>query len=264
MARPESAPCPASRTTSCPTGPPPPSTSRRNLIAGLAGPLPADAADLPALAGALEGGRALATSGDRVVAGELDYGSGRVTLLGFDPTTLVARRHRRTSNRCGAGSCPNRTGGGPVITADDSQIVNAVYQLASLALPPIGGLIAILGGYIVLIGPLNYLILKRLDRRELAWITMPVLIVVFAVSAYGFGTALRGTDLIVNEVAIVRGAPGATEGTAQVYLGIFSPSRATYQVQVPGGALLASPISGDFSAGRHGQHARRRPGRPGV
>ncbi len=220
-------------------------------IAGLAGPLPADAADLPALAGELGNGRALATSGDRVVAGELDYGSGRVTVLGFDPTTswLAASKNVETMWRR---FLPNRTGGGPVITSDDSQIVNAVGQLASLALPPIGGLIAILAGYIILIGPLNYLVLKRLDRRELAWVTMPVLIAVFAVSAYGFGTALRGTDLIVNEVAIVRGAPGAAEGTAQVYLGIFSPSRATYQVQVPGGALLASPISGDFTVGGDG------------
>lgn len=217
-------------------------------IAGLAGPLPVDAADLPALAGPPGQGRALAMAGDRVVAGELDYGSGRVTLLGFDPTTswLAASKSVESMWRR---FLPNRTGGGPVITSDDSQIVNAVGQLASLALPPIGGLIAILAGYIVLIGPLNYLVLKRLDRRELAWITMPVLIAVFAVSAYGFGTALRGNDLIVNEVAIVRGAPGATEGTAQVYLGIFSPSRATYQVQVPGGALLATPISGDFTVG---------------
>lgn len=217
-------------------------------IAGLAGPLPADAADLPALAGAPGRGRALATSGDRVAAGELDYGSGRVTVLGFDPTTswLAASKNVESMWRR---FLPNRVGGGPVITSDDSQIVNAVGQMASLALPPIGGLIAMLAGYIVLIGPLNYLVLKRLDRRELAWITMPVLIVVFAVSAYGFGTALRGNDLIVNEVAIVRGAPGAAEGTAQVYLGIFSPSRATYQVQVPGGALLATPISGDFTVG---------------
>lgn len=217
-------------------------------IAGLVGPLPADAADLPAMAGSLGRGRALATSGDRVVAGELDYGSGRVTVLGFDPTTSWLAGSK-TVESMWRRFLPNRTGGGPVITTDDSQIVNAVGQLASLALPPIGGLIAILGGYILLIGPLNYLVLKRLDRRELAWITMPVLIAVFAITAYGFGTALRGTDLIVNEVAVVRGAPGATEGTAQVYLGIFSPSRATYQVEVPGGALLATPISGDFSVG---------------
>jgi len=217
-------------------------------VAGLAGPLPANATDLPALAGSPGAGRALATSGDRVIAGELDYGSGRVTVVGFDPTTSWLAESKNVESMWRR-FLPNRTGGGPVITADDSQIVNAVGQLASLALPPIGGLIAILGGYILLIGPVNYLVLKRLDRRELAWITMPVLIAVFAVSAYGLGTALRGNDLIVNEVAIVRGAPGAAEGTAQVYLGIFSPSRATYQVQVPGGALLATPISGDFSVG---------------
>jgi hypothetical protein len=219
-----------------------------SAIAGLVGPLPSDAADLPVLAGAPGAGRALATSGDRVVAGELDYGSGSVTVLGFDPTTPWLAESKGVESMWRR-FLPNRTGGGPTISADDSQIVNAVGQLASLALPPIGGLIAILGGYILLIGPINYLVLRRLDRRELAWITMPVLIAAFAVASYGLGTALRGTDLIINEVAIVRGAPGAAEGAAQVYVGIFSPSRGTYQVEVPGGALLAAPINGDFTTG---------------
>ena len=126
---------------------------------------------------------------------------------------------------------------------------NAVSQLPTLALPPIGGLLALLVAYILLIGPINYLVLQRLDRREWAWVTMPILIVVFAVGAYGFGAALRGSDVIVNEIAIVRGAPGATEGSAQVYLGVFSPTRSTYQVSVPGGALLSSPINGDMFGG---------------
>ena len=78
---------------------------------------------------------------------------------------------------------------------------------------------------------------------------MPLLIVVFAVGAYGFGSLLRGSEVIVNEIAIVRGAPGATDGSAQVYLGVFSPSRQAYQLSVPGGALLSSPISGDASSG---------------
>ncbi len=78
---------------------------------------------------------------------------------------------------------------------------------------------------------------------------MPVLIVVFAIGAYGFGAALRGSDVLVNEVALVRGSPGATDGTAQVYVGVFSPSRGSYQVSVPGGALLSSPINGEFFGG---------------
>src|SRR4029078_10446778 len=56
-------------------------------LVSLLGPLPAGATALPAMAGALTCGRALATSGDRAVAAELSYGAGRVTLLGFDPTT---------------------------------------------------------------------------------------------------------------------------------------------------------------------------------
>ena len=38
------------------------------------------------MAGDLVRGRALATSGDRVVAAQAAYGSGSVTILGIDPT----------------------------------------------------------------------------------------------------------------------------------------------------------------------------------
>jgi hypothetical protein len=216
-------------------------------LVALLGEIPEGAKDLPALTGDLVSGRALATASGRVVAAERAYGSGAVTIVGFDPTTdwiagtpVAEGLWRRL--------LPTRSLGGPV-TGDDSQIVSAVSQLPSLALPPIGGLIGLLGAYILLIGPINYFVLKRLDRREWAWVTMPVLIVAFAAGAYGFGSLLRGSDLIINEVAIVRGAPGATDGAAQIYLGVFSPARNTYQVRVPGGALLSSPISGDFFGG---------------
>lgn len=216
-------------------------------LVALLGEIPPTATALPALSGELSTGRALASTGDRTVAADLVYGSGSVTIVGFDPTaswitgtSLAEGMWRRL--------LPTKSVGGPIMT-DDSQIVSAASQLPSLALPPIGGLIALLGAYILLIGPINYLVLRRLDRREWAWVTMPVLIVAFAAGAYGFGSLLRGSDLIVNEVAIVRGSPGATEGSAQIYLGVFSPARQTYQLRVPGGALLSSPISGDFMGG---------------
>jgi hypothetical protein len=216
-------------------------------LGALLGELPEGAADLPAYAGALIEGRTLASSAGQVVAGERDHGSGAVVIIGFDPTvdwidetTLADGLWRQL--------LPARTTGGPIV-GDDSQLVSAVSQLPELALPPVGGLAILLGAYILLIGPINYLVLKRLDRREWAWVTMPVLIVAFAVGAYGFGSLLRGSELIVNEVAIVRGSPGVAEGTAQVYVGVFSPSRGTYQVRVPGGALMSAPSSGDFFGG---------------
>ena len=216
-------------------------------LAGLVGELPDTAADVPALSGDLIAGRTLASAGDRVVAAERSYGSGLVTIIGFDPATPWITE-TPASEALWRRLLPPRSTVGTVVT-DDSQLISAVSQLPALALPPIHGLLLLLGAYILLIGPVNYIVLRRLDRREWAWVTMPLLIVVFAVGAYGFGAALRGSNVIVNEVAIVRGAPGATDGAAQVYLGVFSPSRETYQLEVPGGALLSSPISGEFFGG---------------
>lgn len=217
-----------------------PSEALRNLL----GPIPDEAGVVPALAGPLLRGRALAGLGEAVVVGEAAYGSGAVTLVGFDPTV------KPIANLPGMEGLWNRLlpprGGGTLSFVDDSQLVSALTNLPALALPPIGGLLALLVGYIVLIGPVNYLVLRRLDRREWAWITMPLLIVGFAVAAYGYGAALRGSDVIVNEVAIASGAAGATEGRGQAYVGVFSPSRGTYELTLPGGPLIAAPMSEMF------------------
>jgi hypothetical protein len=213
------------------------------ILTGLVGKLPATATDVPALGGAAGRGRPLVVSGDRVVAADAPYGIGAVTILGFDPSTgwIAASSSTQALWRR---FLPARSASG--VINEDGQMVTAVSQLPALALPPIGGLLALLVGYILLIGPINYLVLRRLDRREWAWVTMPILIVVFAAGAYAFGASLRGLDVILNEVAIVRGAPDATEGTAQVYLGVFSPSRGTYQLDIPGGALVSSTLTGDL------------------
>lgn len=220
----------------------------RGSLTSLLGALPSNAADVPALAGALARGRPLATSGDRVFAADAPYGNGSVSIVGIDPSVgwIAASKSATTLWR---NLVPPRSGGA-IGTNDDSQIVSAVSEVPALSLPPIGGLLLLLLGYIGLIGPLNYIVLRRLDRREWAWVTMPILIAIFAVGAYAFGSALRGSDVIVNQVAIVRGAPDAAEGTAQVYMGVFSPTRGTYQVSVPGGALLSAPVVGDFFGGQ--------------
>ena len=126
-----------------------------------------------------------------------------------------------------------------LLVGDDSQLLNAVNTLPSLALPPIGGLLILLAGYILLVGPINYFVLRRIDRREWAWVTMPLLVVGFAAAAYLYGNTLRGGQVIINSVAIVRGAPDTTEASARAYVGVFSPTRATYQLEIPGGALLS-------------------------
>ena len=130
-------------------------------------------------------------------------------------------------------------------------MVQAVASLPSLALPPIGGLIMLLFGYILLIGPINYLVLRRLDRRDWAWLTMPVLIVVFAVGAYAFGSALRG---VVSDQRRCRGRArrrptsrrglriGSTSGSSRA-----GPGR--LPVRVPGRGALSAPGQHEVNGG---------------
>ncbi|MEO8228581.1 MAG: hypothetical protein ABI628_02335 [Chloroflexota bacterium] len=217
-------------------------------LRSLLGTIPVDAVAVPALSGSAGEGRTLAVVGDRVIAAERRYGNGAVAIVGIDPTASWIAASK-ASDGLWRSLVPGRSGNGDVTGSDDSYMVQAVASLPSLALPPIGGLIILLFGYVLLIGPINYLVLRRLDRRDWAWLTMPVLIVGFAVGAYAFGSALRGGDVLINEVAVVRGAPGAQEGLGSVYVGVFSPNRGDFQVRVPGGALLSAPLSTELNGG---------------
>lgn len=123
------------------------------------------------------------------------------------------------------------------------QLASALQQLPSLALPSIRWLGILLGIYILLVGPVNYLLLRQFRRLHWAWLTIPLLTIAFAAGSFGLGYALRGTDLILNHIAIVE--PTA-DGTSQVdnYIGLFSPAEHSYDIEIDNNSLI-SPMSQD-------------------
>jgi hypothetical protein len=44
----------------------------------------------------------------------------------------------------------------------------------------------------------NYLLLRWQKRLHEAWITIPLITIVFSIGAFGLGYALRGTNLILK------------------------------------------------------------------
>jgi hypothetical protein len=105
-----------------------------------------------------------------------------------------------------------------------------VLQLPSLSLPSTGTLLLFLLAYIVVIGPLNYLVLRRLRRLELAWLTVPVIVLLFAGGLYIVGSTLRGGQVQFNQAAVVQGVEGQPRAAATAFIGLFSPRRASYTV----------------------------------
>ena len=79
--------------------------------------------------------------------------------------------------------------------------------------------------YVLILVPINYLVLKRLDKKEWAWVTVPALVVVFAVTTYGVGYAAKGSSVFVNRAAVVETTAGERQAGLYTELGLFSPHR---------------------------------------
>ena len=59
-------------------------------------------------------------------------------------------------------------------------------------------------GYILLIGPGDYFLVKKIFRRtELTWITFPLIVVGVSTAAYWFANWMKGDQLRVNQVEVV-------------------------------------------------------------
>jgi hypothetical protein len=116
---------------------------------------------------------------------------------------------------------------------------SALGNLPALDVPPAELLLVVVVGYIALIGPISYLVLRRMDRRELAWLTAPALVVIFTACSYGIGNSLKGSDIILNQISLVRVAAGSQTAAVESYAGLFSPSRDTYDLTVEADALVA-------------------------
>lgn len=117
-------------------------------------------------------------------------------------------------------------------------LLRDTLQLPALRLPSIGILSLLVLGYIVAIGPLNFLILRRMRRLELAWITTPVLVALFLALTYGASFLIRGNTPQLTQLAIVQGFEDSPQAQSTTFIGLFSPQRRTYTLQTTPETLI--------------------------
>jgi hypothetical protein len=86
--------------------------------------------------------------------------------------------------------------------------------------------------YIVLVGPLDYLLLKKVFKRlELTWMTFPALVLIVSAAAYATAYYVKGDDLRINKIDLV---DIDLHGSGQVYghswMTLFSPRIQNYTI----------------------------------
>ena len=101
--------------------------------------------------------------------------------------------------------------------------------------------IVLLAGLAVVIGPVDYLVLKRIGRLPLTWVTSATCVALFTIGAYWGVQRLRGGVVQVRAVSVMDGikpAPPAGGGLGvkprgvwcTTYSGIFAPTSSDYRL----------------------------------
>jgi hypothetical protein len=209
-------------------------------------------------------GRVLVREGDTPLAVLGSYGNGRVLFLAFDPVAQPLAGwggmaqvweellFQSLPPSILSGSQLNQGGPSAISTQWLYNLSGAVSNLPALELPSANLLVGLIVGYILLVGPVSYLILRRLRRPGLAWATIPVLVLLFSSGAYFMAVQAKGSDVQVSAATIVERASGADWARVRQMVGVLAPSEGDYHADLPGKELVGSWNTGS-GAGTGGE-----------
>lgn len=113
-----------------------------------------------------------------------------------------------------------------------SQLSNALAGPLASRLPPASWLILFSVIYLLLLVPTNYIVLKKLDRKELGWITVPLLIAGFTIGAYWMGSMLKNGPLAANSIAVIETQANTSKASGYLVSSVYSPQSANYKISL--------------------------------
>ncbi len=109
-------------------------------------------------------------------------------------------------------------------------VMDHLYSIAQMKPLSIWWVILLLTMLAILLGPVDYLVLKRLDRLPMTWLTCTMWIALFTVGAYYGVQALRGGEMQLRAVSVVDAVDTNSPIFSTTYLGLFAPYSADYQL----------------------------------
>ncbi len=118
-----------------------------------------------------------------------------------------------------------------------TNLLPAAMATSEALVPDISWLLVAILGYAVIVGPVNLLILRRMGRPELAWVTVPV-ISVLAVAGFWLAGRSRVSEEVVRHASVVVADAETASGGSVVMLA--SGSEGERVMTLPDGWLGAS------------------------
>jgi hypothetical protein len=120
------------------------------------------------------------------------------------------------------------------------QALNAQPALPS---PPFALLIGLLILYVLAVSLGSYAVLRRLGRRGLLWLTVPLIALLCTGASYGVGTVSRGSDFRLTQFQVQRLGPGGVSETYSVDR-VASPRRGDVRIDGDAESLATTALAG--------------------
>lgn len=107
---------------------------------------------------------------------------------------------------------------------------NSLRNIPELPRTKIGDLLIVLFGYILVVAPISYFVLKKMDKREWMWISVPAISIIFALIIYATGFGTRLNEPIINTINIVDFGKNGNAVPIS-FAGVFTPNKSNIRVE---------------------------------
>src|SRR5215467_13906549 len=208
-----------------------------------------EARSAPAAAGTLAPGARAVVDGDGGVplVAELTYGAGKIVELAYDPSgdgtsgTPYASLGWSEALGRGIGQLPGNAPTAVSMLGPDPAFTALLPAAADAPLPPPWLAVMALLLYVMIVGPVGYLLtIRRWKRPALFWMTVPLSAAIFTGAFYLIGTNLQGS-LHDSEIQVVRIGPGQAVNVLEYHRVLFL-RRGNHQID-PGSNSLVAPMT---------------------
>ncbi|CAM4367681.1 hypothetical protein [Saccharibacillus endophyticus] len=129
---------------------------------------------------------------------------------------------------------------------------NMSYMLdyfPSLHMPKLSGLVWMLLVYVIVVAPILYLVLRKFDKREWAWVFIPLVAIISSAAIYMAGSSDK-TNELAHTISYVN-MDGEGKGVRSSSTALFVPNSGSYTVDFPKGTQV-SMMSTDAFMGNNG------------
>ncbi len=120
------------------------------------------------------------------------------------------------------------------------QLRKALNQFPGVEMTPFWFIVLLAGGYVLLIGPIDYFFLRKVaGRMTLTWVSFPLVVVGVSLAAYILAARLKGDQIRVSQAEMIDVDVSSGEARGTAWMAVFSPQPErldlTPQITLPDG-----------------------------